>query len=341
MPNRANQYWGIHPIQSLMELPIPEYKVLIDGILYAGEHVMLIGSEGIGKSILALEMAMCLSSGDTFLDSFSVPAALPVLYVQTEGAPRMNVDRIPAMVGGVRMINSNMNLAWFPSLFLDRPEDLDKFVKEYKAKFAGEIHPRCIVIDSLYSSMSGDLSDNVAARNMCSALKTLSEVAHGAALFIIHHEHKTRRDYRGEVIHEEGREALMGSTMWNNHVDSGLRLERTSSTRFILSQWKDRNGHAQLMKPLELQLSQTPLMFSVADSSTPSDRTVENIITVDYTTNGLTGDQYQGIAEVELIGRCRLSRSSVLKSLRVLTDQGIIERANPGKYPVRWKVKGR
>ena len=70
---------------------------IIDGVLWEGDVLMLLGSEKAGKSILGLQLAFCLTSGQPFLDKYAVPVPCSVLYIQTEGKPSEMVERMLAM----------------------------------------------------------------------------------------------------------------------------------------------------------------------------------------------------------------------------------------------------
>ena len=64
------------------DLPPPSY--LIEPILPAGSLAVLYGPSSVGKTFLALDMALCVATGTDWLDHYPVKKGL-VVYVMAEG----------------------------------------------------------------------------------------------------------------------------------------------------------------------------------------------------------------------------------------------------------------
>ena len=171
------------------------HEPLIDGVLWDGDVVMLLGSEKAGKSILGLQLAFCLTSCTPFLDKYPVPKPLSVMYIQTEGKESEFVDRMHRMSNTVEVEETRFSRVFKHSLALDDPAVVSALIEGIKQM---ETPPRVAIIDSLYTSMLGDLNENQDVRR-----------------FI-------ERASVGPRLELFGREAATGWTVWGNQITRDL-----------------------------------------------------------------------------------------------------------------------
>jgi hypothetical protein len=82
-PPRGSAKFQLIPDDEFEKRKPPEY--LIEGILPVGAEVKLVGGSGVGKSFVAIEMAMAIAAGRLFLGKFAVKHG-PVVYIVAEGA---------------------------------------------------------------------------------------------------------------------------------------------------------------------------------------------------------------------------------------------------------------
>jgi len=94
-----------HPFQSLdlgvaARGEIPEIPWLVEGWLGAGDATLFGGEWGTGKSLVALDLALSIASGEAWLGRLAVPKALPVLYLDEENNPVNAIRRLSRMIAG-------------------------------------------------------------------------------------------------------------------------------------------------------------------------------------------------------------------------------------------------
>ena len=76
---------------------LPDYDWLVDGLLERGERFMLTGEEGLGKSMLLRQFAVCLASGIDPV-TFAVIDPLRVLFLDFENSERQTTRAFRPMV---------------------------------------------------------------------------------------------------------------------------------------------------------------------------------------------------------------------------------------------------
>lgn len=328
---KTESKFGLYSGHDLLSLPEQRYKTLVDRLLFEGDHLMIIGEAGIGKSIFALQMACCLSCGDSFMDEYDVPKQVCILYVQTEGKLEQTKERLEKMAVGIDVDLDLFNIYYAPEVELDTSTGLRRFLDTIEAKQqVGMKVPRVIFIDPLYSAMRGNLVDNLAVKMFTNNLKIISDL-YQCSIVLIHHEHKRRRDFRGAQIEETGGEAVMGSTIWNNFVDTGYRLtRRPDRANHVLASWKDRNN--RVVETIRMRLLQMPLMYFTGDPNTTN--TQHQILVAIQDCQAETAE---GVTITQLMERAGLGRDSINKGLRHWKEQGAIVRVS--RYPARFKAQ--
>lgn len=171
------------------------FKWLVEGVIAEGELTMLFSESGVGKTFLALALALSIATGQTWLDRTVTQG--PVVYLLSEG-----FDGFPARITAWfahRGTSSDgvpiyMGSYEFP---LNDPEVLEELDSDL-----GQIRPRpkLIVIDTLTGMTSGidqnSASDMAAFAETCKRLKIIT----GAAVLLVHHSgHKDKGRSKGAV----------------------------------------------------------------------------------------------------------------------------------------------
>jgi RecA-family ATPase len=306
----------------LINTPTLEERYLVEGILWEGDHVFLLGKEKSGKSILALQMACALTCGSAFLGSYEIPEPMQVLYVQTEGKKHETVERIKAMIseGGVTWNPSLFHLLYYHSLSLDTNEGLNHF-RQLIQPFP---RPRVIFIDPLYMSMQGDLVDNQAARVMVKHLRKISEEL-SASIVIVHHQHRPIRDNSGSFVEETGDESIFGSFVWKAFADHILTLHLRKDKIRLLSCHTQRTS--KVISNVELNLVQPiPLYYEIlGEDQKPYVQEVYNYMISNLNGNTITARQLEVAT--------KLSSSAVKKSLGILMKESKVANTNIGHRP--------
>jgi energy-coupling factor transporter ATP-binding protein EcfA2 len=308
-----------------------EPKALIEGVLWEKDIVMLLGQEKAGKSILAQQLAFALTSGQPFLGKYKVKEPMPVLYLQTEGKPDEMDRRIECMAAAL-----DVNREYFMHVFkknfsLDVPESLIKLVNAMKKE---DPFPKVLIIDSLYTSMIGDLNENTPVRKFNRVLSTL-QTEFGMTIIFIHHETKdlidlknpTRRILRGD-------KGSYGSVYLRAYVDHILYLRMLEDSGKVplreLTCDTARSGAVMQKETLRL-MEPDPLYFNPTNEHELQHKHVIRWhVTMKLGQNGNLFD-----AE-DVTKGTGIKKQDVVYEFMEMLSEGVIERVG-GKYRVERK----
>jgi len=154
---------------------------LIPDVLQRNALIQLFGEPGTGKSLLALDIALCVAAQQQ-----------NVVYVAAE-APDEHIPRLAAWEGYYRQSPDHLYF-WLHPLELANRSNVAEFVGAIRALNA---MPALIIIDPLASCMVG-LEEN-ATGDMVRAIESLNllRAATGAAILIVHHTGWERKHERG------------------------------------------------------------------------------------------------------------------------------------------------
>lgn len=245
-------------------------KWLVEGVVAEGELTMLFSESGVGKTFLALALALSIATGQTWLDR--TVAQGPVLYLPSEG-----FDGFPARIG-----------AWFAHRGILR-DGVPFHIGEYEFplndpevfaefdEYLGEIRPKpkLIVIDTLTGMTSGidqnSASDMAKFAETCKTLKIIT----GASVLVVHHSgHKDKGRSKGAV------------DLWAA-CDRVLGLHRTGRDgALVIKCAKSRNGapfddiHVRLMpyEPAAVLVEAGKPENAETTVLTPGDRVFREVI---------------------------------------------------------------
>ena len=193
---------------ALVSQDFPPQQFLVDGLIPAGQLVMLGGRGKAGKSWLVLQLVAAIDRGAPFLGRATTPGR--VLYLALEdGRRRMN--QRPKM------------MKWAPSPRVDIAFGIDTFdgggeglahVRDAIAAGSYDL----VVIDTLVKTLSAsaDENNNTEMGAICNAL---ADMAHdsGATILIVHHTSKGAAETFGN---------FRGASAIRNAYDVGLSLDR-------------------------------------------------------------------------------------------------------------------
>lgn len=303
---------------------------LIEGVLWEGDVVMLLGSEKAGKSILGLQMAFCLSTGAPFLDKYVIPHPTPVMYIQTEGKENELVERMRHMANTLDIDETRFSRVFQHFLALD---DLGTVTKLIQGMERMALPPKVLVLDSLYTSMVGDLNDNHAVRRFITAASEFLKRP-GTTLVIIHHE--TKEQWEDGRVLDKGDRSSYGSVFLRAWVSHILYLKKHKDKSRILSCDTQRSGKVLEREELTL-IEPNPLCFQLKGDQTPSAE-----LTYKHLEASAQVPMSQGLTREQLKDRTGLSMAAVEKGLRQLLVAKRVTRtvAYPRTYRIRTSKDG-
>ena len=188
--------------------------------LFAQQDIVVIGGEGgTGKSLLALDLAIAMASGQTFL-GMHVPEPQPVLYLDEENPIHVVRRRIRQHLAG-------RNLKIPPEGFTYISQGGLSFgTADQRAKISSliDVHkPKWVFLDSYIRFRGGDENSNTDAAEFTSALKA-ERSRSGVGWHLLAHLAKPSKD-RPDAVHR-----IRGASDIVNSSDSLLTLEGDRQT---------------------------------------------------------------------------------------------------------------
>lgn len=179
------------PLVTCQALDAADYtpRPIITDCLYAEHPAYDGGMFKTCKTLLAADAAISVATGRPFLNTFTVPEPMSVVYFSGEGGPSMTQEygRRIAASKGLRL-GDVYNLHWcFSVPRLENMNDLDAMGKVIEDTAA-----ELVIVDNLMLAMSGENAGNVMAMSsvISEAIRVCAE--RGATPLIVHHFKRTR-----------------------------------------------------------------------------------------------------------------------------------------------------
>ncbi|MBI2452336.1 AAA family ATPase [Candidatus Pacearchaeota archaeon] len=208
--------------------------------------VILAGKRSSLKSWGALQKAICVATGKSFLGKFETEKS-NVLYLDKENGFEELQKRVAMIKTGLE-INENVNMHFISetSLKLDSRRDILKLIEIIREK---KIH--LVVVDALRRFISFDENDAKEVSNFITEyIKPLCEGLNVSFLFI-HHERK------GESSGDD-MDMLRGSSDLANYADCILQVMRKGDY-LTVKQTKSRSGKE--LEPFQVKIETDELTF--------------------------------------------------------------------------------
>jgi hypothetical protein len=183
--------------QALLERPLP--KQLVDGLLVQNGMVMLVAKYGVGKSFVALDLALSIASGQPTFLGRPLRRSGSVVYVLAEGVGRFKL-RLMAWKK-VHCISRSLPFHWIntPVDLLDNSE-VDALIEAIRP-----FKPALVVIDTLSRCLVG--ADENGQASMSLAVESLERIRSlqsdgevGPAVLILHHTGASGKRERGSTV---------------------------------------------------------------------------------------------------------------------------------------------
>jgi hypothetical protein len=284
------------------------FEPIIDGFLNRKEFMLLHAAAKTGKSMLALNIALSISTGRDFLGMET--SVGKVLYLQTELTVPALQDRVTAMLNGLPeevydlaqinfLISSNR-------LMLDRAEGIEAVINEVKKEL-----PSLLIIDPLYD-MHKKNEDN--ATDMAPLLSDIREIARtcGCAILLIHHQGK-----KGEGFSTNAGHACRGSSAFADVPDSSVSLSKDKEGFSLRGIFRNRTP----LDNMRLNFDNECLTFSGSIDNPKKKKTREFVLEVIQSSQ-------DGLTKKEIIASLGSSlgiqSSAIQKHLENLRAEGVL-----------------
>lgn len=256
---------GIFSIDQLMNHKFPEQSWLVEDWIPEGV-ITIAGRPKIGKSLMALDLALSIANGGYFLNRQCKQAK--VLFFALEDTPNRIQSRLKRFDA-----KANQNIG-FKFEFKYRPENLtllEEVIQDNKINL--------VVIDTFSRFFPGaDQNDHI---QMVDALGNISNLAQdmNISLLMIDHHRKQQLGYSNDPI-----EDLFGSTGKSSQVDTCIGLYKNSGEHNYSLKMVSRDNDDNELK---LVLNQDDLRFRLIDDPNKIDPNSRKgkIISAIYTLN--------------------------------------------------------
>ena len=237
----------------------PEPKMILDEGIFPERGVLILGGQPkTGKSLVSMNIAMAIATGDKWLD-FDVSHERKVLILQAENSYYNMRRRIKCMVDQQSLTRGMLTISDPASLKINDHKDfclLEDLVDEHESEV--------LIIDPLVYFHSVDENDNAAMGMVMEQLRNLAN-NHNVAIIIVHHAKKAG------MVDSTGGSNLRGASSVFGSVDTAIILSRdvnaeTDEVTYSLD-FELRNGENP--ERMYLSLDQDTLQMNLTQGALP------------------------------------------------------------------------
>jgi hypothetical protein len=207
-----------------LKCEFPKPTPIIKDILVSEGSGFIGGEEKLGKSLYALEEALCLALGVPVCERFEVPERQRVLFIEEEDSPQRMKTRIDALLRGHGYDPNDAALTaeldeWFHlavwSGFSFDDEEMVLNLKQTVVTF----QPKVVYLDALRRLTSRDITPQHEASRLTHCLDDLRR-EHGCLFRVLHHYRKASGFGR-----KKGSQELSGSFVFGAWAETSLFFE--------------------------------------------------------------------------------------------------------------------
>ena len=242
--------------QILAQPPRYPKALVASGLLYERTKMIIYGRYKSLKSMMGLDLAFSLASGEDWLGFDTPDEGVSVFYLQLEISYQLFRARLSKTWDHRKMYQRLAKPLHFWTqhwLKLDQPEGiklLDNYLKMYQ--------PDVVIIDPLYKVVSGNLLTVIDMQKVIDALDTLIG-RHGVSVIVISHTRKGIMD-----MGEWGSDDLVGSFVFSAWADTVIKVERRGGDRLSIKFDVVRHTEVEL-EPKEVMFNRDTLELSVVE----------------------------------------------------------------------------
>lgn len=304
------------PVQLAHQLPVRlEAQRWLVTDLWLDDGVGIVGGEPkLGKSFLALDLAVAVASGAACLRRYSVPRPGPVLLYAAEDALHIVRRRLEGicLAAECSLHSLDLQVITAPTLRLDLPQDRDRL-----ASTVGRIKPRLLILDPFVRLHRIDENVSGEVAPLLAYLRELQR-RYELAVLLVHHAKKGGGRIRAG-------QALRGSSEFHAWGDTNLYLRRCDQELTLTIEHRA----APSLPPIALELVQRGLALALQLRTTQTAITPTTNSIDERITQALTGAA-RPMPLAEIRERCRVRNATLHERLTELTRSGHLLREAQG-----------
>lgn len=223
-----------------------------DRVMAAGQNVTLLGPGGIGKSRLALQLALCTITGRRFLDLETHGKGKRWLFLQTENSCRRLQDDLRRMIESFKPTAEECDLIHSCLMIHTIEKDGDAFLNlenganaKEVAKLIEQYDPFVVVFDPLNTFTALDLNSDQEMRAVVTAITQLTRRGNPQRIALVLHHSLTGKAGAQRAVGWDkssyGRNSKVLQAWTRGQMNLAPR-DPDDSTQLLLSCGKNNNG---------------------------------------------------------------------------------------------------
>lgn len=206
---------------------------IVDKVLVTGGRLIMFGKYKSWKSILAMHMGMCISTGTPWFGYKTEKTKVHVIQSEISMADyRTRVWKYAIGNGLHDAVFKEKNILFKhePYLKIDTGYGINSLEKDLLASGS-----RVLILDPLYKAVSGHITDTFDVSKLTDNLDLLRDRVPNLTVIVVHHTRKTV-NVNGEP-QDMGSEEMIGSSYLANWCDSAvsIKIESEMSENFRLN----------------------------------------------------------------------------------------------------------
>ena len=171
-------------LDEYVTLPRPNLEWIVKDLIPRPGLILLLGEAKSGKSFLALQLALILSRGDTFLNKSTTKSK--VLFLQFDTSELVWRERLRKIKDAGIPLSNNVYML-HPSTQPKGMNIMDQKLNGYLRDAIRDCNPDVVIFDVLREIHNGDEQDSTAMKMVCDQLMNLLD---GRAGIVLHHPRK-------------------------------------------------------------------------------------------------------------------------------------------------------
>jgi RecA-family ATPase len=228
--------------------PPPVKSVIGGGILHEGTKLVIFGLPKRHKSVLAQQLAFCLSVGTQWI-GFPTER-LVVGYVQAEVPRPMFRLRTIKMGSNQTVPNNTLYFMTNSTIKLDRDSGMKDLIRNVE-----KVNPKVLIIDPIYKFTTG--SEESTLLHFVDNMDLLIS-KYGMTIVLVHHSRKPKMALSGDIVDQGGSE-LRGPVI-EQWADSIIRIQGSLDSDERVLDFELRHAE-QMIAPITVKLDRQRLWF--------------------------------------------------------------------------------
>lgn len=252
---------GLHTGPEYLKLPVEPQPWIVKGVLPVGGKLNIFGKPKLGKSMLGLQLAAAIASGDADWMSFPILTRGHVAYIQIDTPRALWHDRVTyAAQCGLNFDHvyfaDDQDVQPYPFNVLDEihPNKIGEGYYWLKREI-GDLNPKpkVVIIDTLREVHAGKEDDSGHMRNVINVLQSAMP---GIAMVLISHARKG-----GSFIHQGGGQP----DLMDENRGSGYVAGRMDCVVWLKEKELVAKGRALAETYLSIKQNDETYLFELAD----------------------------------------------------------------------------